>query len=324
LLICGSVVQAEPQEGEDLGFLCNPPVYIENQPDIPLVGLGPGIPARGEIIPAGDISSVDSDEFRKNGENVQPALNVESDVIRLDALRGFGDGWAAGISLPWVRTKVRGEIGGFDSSGTADGLGDISLYGKKRIWCKGNSNWVLAAGLELPLGKDDVTFAQSNAATNAYYVNSPLRMPLGWQAGSGTWDGYLGASYRTFKERISFAFLLATKLNSSGDEDVKIGNAVIAAGSATYGISKSLAAALGLTARFQADDSYPNAPLPGVDAPPVEGTTLNGTLVTLNPSIRYSYRKTVTVGVGYSIPIVKPDDGMVPQALFTVIFYPSF
>lgn len=312
------------QEEEDQGYLYHPPVFITSEPDFVLTGLGPGVPPKGTTIPNIDITSVDSDEFRKDGVNVQPALDVESTVYRVGALHGFGDGWAAGISIPWVRTKARGLIGGFPVSGTADGLGDIALIGKKRVWSRGNSRWVAAFGLEVPTGKDDVTFAQSNAATNAYYRDFPQRMPLSWQAGSGSVDGFLGISYGGFYRRTSYAFLFTTKLHSSGDEDVKIGDIFIAAGSATYGLNKRLAAALGITARFQSDDDYPNAPPPGVDAPPVEGTTLHGTTVYLDPSIRYDIKGVVTIGVGYKIPIVKPDDGLVPQAQFSLIFYPGF
>lgn len=320
LLACGA---AHSQNEEDLGYLYNPPVFITSLPHFILTGLGPGIPPKGATIPNIDITSLESDGFRKDGVNVQPQLDVETTVIRVGALHGLGGGWAAGLSIPWMRTKVRGAIGGFPASGTADGLGDISLIGKKRVWSRGNSRWAVAFGLELPTGKDDATFAQSNAATNAYYNNYPQRMPLSWQAGNGTLDGYLGLSYGGFDGKISYVFLLASKLHSDGDEDVKIGDIYVVAGSATYGIAKNLAGALGITARFQSDDDYPNAPPPGVNSPPAIGTTLNGTTVYLDPSIRYNIKGIVTIGVGYQIPIVKPDDGLVPQAQFSLIFYPG-
>lgn len=321
VLACGA---AFGEDEEDLGYLYNPPVYIISEPDFVLTGLGPTIPPPGTTIPIADITSLDSDGFRKNGEDVQPQLSVKSTVYRFGALHGCGSGWAAGISIPWVRTRVRGQMGGFPTSGTADGFGDIDLVAKKQVLTRGNGSWVVAAGIELPTGKDDVTFGQSNAATNAYYRGFPQRMPLSWQAGSGSVDGFLGLSYGGFSGRVSYALLFTTKLHSSGDEDVKIGNIFIAAGSTTYGLSKTLAAALGITARFQADDDYPNAPPPGVDFPPVDGTTLHGTTVYIDPSIRYSFKNRVTIGVGYKIPVVKPDNGMVPQAQFSLIFYPSF
>lgn len=311
-------------EKDTRGFLDDPPIFIQSLPDIPLTGMGIQMPGRGEVWPNFDGVSLRSDGWRFNDEPVQPGLGLRYNVYRIGALYGFGSGWSAGLSIPWQRTKITGEIGNLPATGTRASIGDISLIGKKLIWqdCD-NTKLVAIAGLEFPTGRDDSSFDQSNTVTNGYYGGGNSRIPLSWQSGSGTLDGYLGLAYGRSKNRLAWQTILVTKLHSSGDEDVKIGNIFVAAANATYGVSRDLAFALGLTLRTQADDSYPNSPL-AVDSPELAGTTQNGTTLYINPSIRYNIAQTVVIGAGVQIPIVKPDDGMVPLTEVSLVFYPSF
>ena len=320
-LCCGT---AAAGQDKSRGFLDNPPVFITSEPDIPLTGMGIGMPLPGEIVPDIDIVSVESDTFRDDTRDVQPALDVEINTYRIGALRGFNDGWAAGISIPWNRKRVRGQIGGLPATGVGDGFGDITLIAKKTLWTKDHSMIVATAGIELPTGKDDATFAQSNAVTNGYYRGDQHRMPLGWQTGSGTLDGYLAIAYGRSVKRLSYVALFAAKLQSSGDQGVSIGNIFIGAASATYGISRNVAFSLGLTLRAQEDDSYPEAPPPGVTQVALAGTTLNGATLYLDPSVRVRIARRFTAGVGLRYPIVKPDEGMVPDVAVSFIFYPEF
>lgn len=322
LIWAASCLQAN--ETDDYGYLVDPPVFFDSFPDFPLAGMAAEIPSPGKTIPDIDISSLNSDRFRENGVDVQPQLSVDTTSIRLGALHGFNGGWAGGISIPWIRTKVSGEIGGQPASGVADGLGDILLLGKKALKKIDNrSRFVVAAGLELPTGKDDAIFGQNNAVTNAYYSNFPQRMPLSWQPGSGSVDGYLALSYGRKNGRISYVGIAAAKLHTSGDEDVEIGDIYIAGASSTYGISKRVAVALSLILRTQSDDSYPQASPPGVNQPALAGTTSHGTTLYLDPSVRYSIAGRVTVGLSVRIPVIKPDDGLVPQTRLSLIFFPT-
>lgn len=324
LVVLFSIGSACFAEDDNRGYLESPPVFIVSEPDVPLTGLGAEMPAPGQIVPDVDLTALESDVFKQNGATVQPALNVKFDVLRIGALRGFNGGWAAGLTIPWQQTRVRGGIGGLPASGTRTGLGELGMVAKKTFWendC--GDRVVFAGGIELPTGKSNATFDQSNAVTNAYYRNYPRRMPLSWQPGSGTVNGYLGLSYLNKGGRFSYEFLVGTKLHSKGDESVKIGNIFIAAGTGTYGISRNLAASLGLTLRSQADDSYPNAPSPGVGQLALVGTTTHGTSLYLDPSIRFNIMGRVTVGVGVHYPIVKPDNGLVPRTRLSIIFFPS-
>jgi hypothetical protein len=183
---------------------------------------------------------------------------------------------------------------------------------------------VAAAGIELPTGMDHAAFAQSNAVTNAYYRNYARRMPLSWQTGSGSVDGLFGLSYGHSCNRLSYEALVVTKINGSGDEDVHIGNTLLVAGTASYGLAKSAAISLGLTVRSQANDDYPNAPAPGVGQPALAGTTTHGTALYLDPSIRVLVANRAIVGLGIRFPLIDPESGLVPKGLLSIIFSPGF
>lgn len=304
-------------------YIDDPPVFFENEQDVPLTVISTPIPKPGVYAPDIDLGEFDSDGFRSDGQPVQPQLFVNSGNIRVGVFRGFTKGWGAGLSLPWVRTKVGNYIGGLPASGIAEGLGDLSLLGKKNIWSHGEKNYLNAvAGIELPTGRDDSVFSQSNPVTNAYYQNYPSRMPISWQPGSGSVNGYLGLVYGKRGKFVSYAATLVGKLYSSGDEDVKVGNILIFAGSGTYGVNKNVAVSLAFTLRNQADDSYPN--ISSVMQPFLEGTTTHGTTFFIDPSARFRLWNKLTVGLGYRIPVSKPDNGLVPDTRAFLIFYPDF
>jgi len=308
---------------ENRGFLDNPPVYLTNEYDFPLTGLGAVIPAPGETIPAVEIATFESRHANQGGVNVQPYLGTKFQTTWVGALHGFKNNWGAGFTIPVQHTVIRGQIGGEPSSSTNTDLGDLTLIGKKQLWSRGqNESLVASVGLKLPTGKDDSTFDQSNAVTNGYYVNDPRRMPLSWQAGSGTIDGYLALVYSRLHTRFSYEALIAARLNSSGDEDVKIGNTYVGAVTGSYGLAKMAAVSLGIIARKQGNDSYPNAPLVG--QPELAGTTVHGTTVYFTPAIQIRVANLVSLGFAWKYPIVQPDDGLAPDVLSGYIIYPSF
>lgn len=314
----------QANESDENGYLVNPPIYFQSDPDFPLAGMAAEIPKPGETLPGVDIINVESDGFNDNGVNVQPFLSVQETNVRIGALHGFNNKWAAGLSLPWSRNKVIGSIGGQPASGIAEGIGDILLLVKKGlIKSDSESSLVAAAGIELPTGKDDSVFAQDNDVTNGYYSNSSQRMPISWQPGSGSVDGYLALSYRRNNGRVSYMGIIATKLHTPAFEDAKIGDIFVTGISGTYGITKRIAAALSLVLRAQANDSYPQAPPPGVNQTALAGTTTHGTILYLDPSVRYNIAGRVTIGLDAKIPVVKPDNGFVPQTRLSVIFFPS-
>ena len=308
------------------GFLEHPPVYIQNEPDFPLTGLGGAMPKPGEIVPDVDIAGVSADHWNKGGDNVQPGLDVELQWIRVGAMRGWNGGWAAGISVPYYRNLVLGTIGGQQATSIAQGFGNIAVGGKKILWrdkCR-QGQIAFAGALELPSGKDNSVFNQANLVTNGYYTGNSQRIPLGWQPSTGTYNGLMALSYTQYRGRLSYEALLAAKVFGTDGQDVKVGNILIGALESTYGVSRDMAFSLGFAVRGQADDQYPNAPtFPGIDSPSLQGTTQHSTIVYLDAAVRYVFMKRLTIGIGIRTPINTPSAGMDPTTQLTFIAYPN-
>ncbi len=310
----------------ECGFLDRPPVYIQNEPDFPLTGLGGAMPKPGEIVPDVDIAGVSADHWNQSGNNVQPELDLELQWIRVGAMRGWRGGWAAGFSVPYYRNLVKGAIGGQPASSIAQGFGNVAVGGKKILWrdkCH-YGQVALAGAIELPTGKDNSIFNQANFVTNGYYTGNTQRIPLGWQPSTGTYNGLAALSYTRYRGRLSYELLAATKIFGTDGQDVKVGNIFIGALESTYGMSRDLALSLGVAVRDQADDQYPNAPaFPGIDSQSLQGTTQHSTVVYLDAAVRYVVMRRITVGVGIRTPINTPSAGMEPTTQFTFMVYPN-
>lgn len=305
------------------GFLNRPPVFVPNEPDFPLTGLGVIMPAPGKTEPDVDVSGLSANHWFDNGHNAQPSLRLTMSWIRVGALRGFRNGWVAGISVPYYRNQIYGSIGGFPAQAIAEGWGNIALGAKKVIWqdeCQ--TQRVTAAGaVELPTGKDSAIFGPTNLATTGYFGPSQ-RIPIGWQPSTGTWNGLVALAYGHYKGRLSWELLLAGKINGTGYQDAHVGNLLISTITGTYGVSRNLAATLGFTLRAQQDDDYPNSPIP-VNRFPLTATTSHSPLVYLDVGVRYIVIDKVVIGIAVRTPINQPSEGMQPTTQISYIFYPN-
>jgi hypothetical protein len=313
---------AWPRDAEDRGFLDRPPVFIGGEQDIPLPLFGADLPPPGKLVPDFDVASVRSNGWRSNGTPVQPALGVTLTTIRVGGLYGLNESWAAALSIPWKQISIRGGIGGQHATRNVLALGGAAVLGKRVIW-RGQSSDQAAVtfGIELPTGEGKASFDQANPSTTAYF-GAPL-IPASWQPATGSLNGYLGAAYRRAQGRLSYAALIAAKLHTPGYQDAVIGNILILSAQATYGIARNFAFGLGVTCRVQGNDRYPNAPPPGVNQPALAGTTTHALQLSLDPSIRLKVAGRVVVGVGFRPLLIRPDNGMVPDARVYLIFYPS-
>ena len=134
--------------------------------------------------------------------------------------------------------------------------------------------------------------------------------------------GYIAGSYQRGGGRLSYTGILAAKLHASEGEDATIGNVFVAAASGTYGVARPVAVSLSMILRSQANDSYPQAPPPGVDGLLLQGTTNHGTSLALVPSVRVLIRG-IVIGAGVRIPAIDPDNGFVNGTRGFLIIYPN-
>lgn len=320
LLLLPGMAYCQNIEGD---FLARPPLFMDNEPDVPLILMGSEIPKPGQIIPGIDSIITSSTEFRRNGVNVQPGLGVRLTTNRIGALAGLTPKWGAAASLPWQETHISGNISGFPASRSVTDIGNFSIFGKRVLWesCDGRDVVGFTAGVEFPTGSDTVTFDQLNRATTGYFRDTPGRAPLSWQPSTGSLNGFLSLAASRRGYRFSCMGILATKLHSSEGEDVKIGDIFIAGGTATYGIARPVALSMSVIYRNQQNDSYPNSPL-DVDGLILQGTTQHGSTLYLIPSIRFVIGNKLVVGVGVKYPAILPENGLVPDTRGFLIIYP--
>ena len=318
-VLCGAASGSDASRG----YLHAPPVFLRDEHDVPLGTFGAPVLPRGQASLCSSSASPESDAFRSGGVDAQPRLKLTCLSVKGGLMRGLGSGWAVGFLAPYARTHVSNSIGGYPATGKADGPGELLLFAKRAVRRGSNGDLVIAtAGVELPTGKDDYTFNENNAVTNAYYRNYPGRMPLGWQPSNGAVNGCFALGYLRHANRMSYEGLAACKVHGRGDEDVRLGSVLLFSANATYGISERSAFALGLVFRSQGNDSYPNAPPPGITQAALAGTTSHGSGLYLDPTIRVDVTRYITVGVGMRWSLVEQKDGMVPRSGAFLILYP--
>ena len=301
------------------GYFDKPHVYVEDDIYMPVGMLGTEAPPSDGIMWNIGSAYLSDTEFRSGGKEVQKNLGVRLWTLRGSIAKMYGNTYL-GINVPFGIDQISGRIGALPASRSSYGLGDVALIAKRNIWNGTDGSVVMAGvGIELPTGKDNITFDQLNANTVAYYPGNVKRMPLAWQPGSGSTDLYTSISYNKTVYRRAYEAILACKFNGKGDSDVRLGNLTVFSLNATQALNTNLAASLGVIYRRQQNDSYPNAPAPGVGQTALAGTTQHGSSLSLSPSIRFRLKQKITVGLSFTFPVVKPDNGLVPENRWGII-----
>ena len=306
-------------EDNNKGYFDTPRIYVEDDIYMPVGLLAAKAPVDDKLTWDTGSAYVTNSSFRSGGTTVQSNLGVQLWKIRLAAVKTVGNNTLC-VNLPFAINQVSGQIGGQPASKSGYGLGDLALIGKRKIWDGGdNSDITFAAGIELPTGRDNLKFNQSNTITNAFYPGNTQRIPLAWQPGSGSTNVYTSLSYSKTGYRNAFGAILACKSNGKGDSDVRLGNLWVLSLNATHSLNANTATSLGLIYRRQQNDSYPLAPDPGIGQAGLAGVTQHGTSISLSPSIRFRLKQILTVGLSFSTPIVRPSDGLVPESRWGAI-----
>lgn len=312
MILCAALILAAltlQVTAQETGYFDRPRVYIEDDIAIPTTFMGAPIPQDKTLMWNISSAYLSSDKFKYEGQEVQQYLDVRLWNIRVSAEKMYGK-TSFGASLPIGINEVRGWINNLPTRSDGGKLGDISIVGKRDIWTgHDGDNVTLAAAIELPTGKDNTRFKDSNASTNAFYPQNNQRLPLGWQPGSGSTDFILSAAYNKAAYRKAYSAVLACKLHGKGDEDVQLGNVWLLSLNTTKALSPNLAASLGLTYRDAKNDKYPY-PLD----PVLNGTTQNGRAVFLSPGLQFRTKQNLTLGLSFRFPISKPNNGLIQDS----------
>lgn len=127
--------------------------------------------------------------------------------------------------VPFVYRELRFDSPSGRESDTADGLGDVTLVAKYRVykedWHLGSLNWTVFAGGELPTGSTDER-------------ESGLTLPPKLQPGSGSWDAILATAGTFEVDRFKLNGVLLYERNGQGTRDFKFGDLLVAEVTAGY------------------------------------------------------------------------------------------
>ena len=158
-----------------------------------------------------------------------PNHTVEMDeAVTLAAHYGLLHDVQLGVVLPYVFNSIHEENSGGPTRLSAEGLGDVTLYGKwaflEHYEPHVNLKASLLGGLKLPTGSDHET-------------DQDIRLSPDLQPGTGSWDGILGVAVNYEPYRWKFDATVLYKRNGENDDQYHFGDEVfveLAAGNRFY------------------------------------------------------------------------------------------
>lgn len=146
------------------------------------------------------ITDLDGDDFFMNGRPNR-AVFADADVDRhltdLDLFYGFDlgrkylHGFTVAVNIPYLDSRMDGSIHpngqqfiAIENAGSTQGIGDIGLLLKKKIWDQGHHpfNLAVAGGVFFPTGNNDDTFGSNGRVT----ARRPQPMSLAEASGFDT------------------------------------------------------------------------------------------------------------------------------------------
>lgn len=289
---------------------------------------------------------IDGDDFFKKGKRdfVHESHRVRNRTVNLDIFYGLDHNMTLRLNIPWVFTKSEGSVhpNGVKFlnafvEGDNDGLGDISLFLKKKWLDQGNYpvNFATVVGVQFPTGSSDKKFDFPVAVQNrllgaglgfvgggsgifARFSDSG-RMPASLQPGTGGFGFHVGAFVTRQFSRFPSAFhagALATFLENG--DGVNPGHRVKFFATYVKPVYKDyLSLELGVNGMWKEDDEYSGRFLPPRSAFPVKRAPFQGgTVVFVSPSIIFNPTPQIRFHFSASIRANKPHLGPWPGVVY--------
>lgn len=205
------------------------------------------------------------------------------------------------LVVPYQRRHLETLEGDFD----ADGIGDITLFGKYRFYRR-----------DIPFGRDQISFIGGlELPSGSTSKGRGLKDDPALQLGSGGVDGIVGIAAGTTRRSYSIEGAVRGKINSEA-KDFKFGNVLLYdlyLAYQTYPEWPTPPAQLNFSIEFNGRTFADNE---------VEGKTVDtgGTVLFISPGIQYIVTGNLLFETGVQVPIVKdfPSGQLEPD--FTVLF----
>ncbi len=205
------------------------------------------------------------------------------------------------LVVPYQRRHLETPEGDFD----ADGIGDITLFGKYRFYRR-----------DIPFGRDQISFIGGlELPSGSTSKGRGLKKDPALQLGSGGVDGIVGIAAGTTRSWYSIEGAVRGKINSEA-KDFKFGNVLLYdlyLAYQTYPEWPTPPAQLNFSIEFNGRTFADNE----VDGNDVD---TGGTVLFISPGIQYIVTGNLLFETGVQIPIVKdfPSERLEPD--FTVLF----
>lgn len=205
------------------------------------------------------------------------------------------------LVIPYQRRHLETPAGDFD----ADGIGDITLFGKYRFYRR-----------DVPFGRDQLAFIGGLEFPSGSTTEGPgLKASPPLQLGSGGVDGLLGVAFGHTRSWYNIEGAVQGKINS-GAEDFRFGNVAL------YDL-------------YLAYQTYPEWPTPPAQLNfsielngrtfannEVDGKDVDtgGTVLFISPGIQYIVNTNLLFETGVQVPIVTDFPGGALEPELTILF----
>lgn len=282
---------------------------------MPVVSMGAHVLPQGKWRFEVHWTQMKDDEFKSNGSVVYPDMHMRMSKVINEIYYGLPNDMHLRVVIPYVNNKMIGTMAmgmmNVGIEGSANGLGDIMVILKKRFYNDMASGWSFAAGLglKLPTGKDDEKFTDLNSMTQKFY--NDYRLPIIMQPGTGEFDpiltGYITKSDSKGSWHGNFMYIYTSKAN----EDVDPGDKLMFNLARNFPITDRFILVGEINGMWQSDDDYPGRNI-------TAGMDKHGTVISLTPGLQFKPIKTLVLEAAVKIPVVTPDDGMIPEPMFFI------
>ncbi len=294
---------------------------------------------------------IDSDDFFKNHDPDPAHANHRASLrtINLDLFYGLDHDMTVRVNIPYKFVSSRGFVhpGGvpfLDAfvEGDSNGLGDVSVFLKKKWWDQGNYgfNFATAAGVRFPTGANDKKF---NFPVSVRNNNAGMIVPAG---GDGVFrrfsddgrlpsslqlGGHWGAHAGVFATRQFIRFpsalhvgTLATFLETN--DGIDPGHRVRFFGTFVKPVYRDfIAVEMGVNGMWKQDDEYAGLfTPPGAPGPMPRPSFQGGTVVFASPALVISPSPPLRFTLSASFRLNDPELGPWPSQIFRLGFTSTF
>ncbi len=290
--------------GMDTGSMAMPTMPMKMY--MPIVSMGAHVVPQGKFKFKVHWTEMRDNEFRDNGSEVHKNMDMRMTRVLNEFYYGLPNDMHLRLVIPYVDYKMTGFMPMGSVAGTAEGLGDITMVLKKRLYMKNGLSLAISGGIKLPTGKNDAKFTNQNMATKAF--NDDYRMSLFMQPGNGTFDPLLGAALSKSDRYGSWHANAMYRYIPKGEEDVDPGDIWMFNMARNLAINDSITLVSEINIMIQGDDDYPGRTV-------WAGYNEHGLILNLTPGLQVHPAKWVTLEAAVKIPVVTPDDGVIPKAM---------